>query len=175
MNKRNKKGPTAVEEVQVKTASSIIVEESPLPLVPQVQVINGSIVVNQASLTVTALSAPIVDRERIVESAHDFKVTTSSSFTNNKPVKRWTDNDTELFYKGISSFGLSPEMIAQFFPSRNTKQVVAKLIREQKVNPLRIEQALSNRVVVDATKYLAQVNETLALQKAQKVRDEGVK
>ncbi|KAL4524575.1 hypothetical protein Ndes2526A_g06695 [Nannochloris sp. 'desiccata'] len=77
-------------------------------LAPQVQVVDGRIVVNRQSLTVEAQ-----EREqytRIV--TEDMNRLNSMSYTNRISNERWTTEDTELFYKALSQFGTDFTLIS---------------------------------------------------------------
>ncbi|KAK9942582.1 hypothetical protein M0R45_008236 [Rubus argutus] len=49
--------------------------------------------------------------------------------------------DTELFYEGIEQFGSDFSMIAQLFPGRTRHQIKLKFKKEDRQNPLRINEA----------------------------------
>ena len=134
------------------------------------QIVDGKIVINNASLQVAAASSQPLIRNRIVETHTGTRVT-SSSFSNRISSKKWTEEENALFYSGISQFGLSPGMISQLFPDRNNKQLVAKLNREERLNPDKIEDALKNRITVNETLFLEKMNETQNKIKADKLKD----
>ncbi|KAL4529138.1 hypothetical protein Ndes2526B_g06775 [Nannochloris sp. 'desiccata'] len=108
-------------------------------LAPQVQVVDGRIVVNRQSLTVEAQ-----EREqytRIV--TEDMNRLNSMSYTNRISNERWTTEDTELFYKALSQFGTDFTLISHLFPGRERRHLKNKYTRENKIHPDRIDEAMN--------------------------------
>ncbi|XP_074291839.1 uncharacterized protein LOC141618646 [Silene latifolia] len=68
-----------------------------------------------------------------------------SSFRDPRPRPKWTKMETELFYKGIRQFGTDLSMTLQLFPGRTLEQIRSKYRKEQKQNPMRMHDALTNR------------------------------
>ena len=68
---------------------------------------------------------------------------------------RWTMADTQLFYEGLSQFGTDFEMIAGMFAYRDRRQIKSKWVREEKLNPERIDAALSVKKEVNLEYYQA--------------------
>ncbi|KAL8101427.1 uncharacterized protein LOC141687432 [Apium graveolens] len=58
---------------------------------------------------------------------------------------RWTNHDTELFYKGLQQFGTDLTMIAQLFPGRTRNHIKLKYKNEERKHPMRFHDALINR------------------------------
>ncbi|OVA08738.1 SANT/Myb domain [Macleaya cordata] len=67
------------------------------------------------------------------------------SFMDRTPKERWTKQDTELFYQGIRQFGTDFAMIQQLFPGRTRHQVKLKYKKEERQQPMRLSDALTNR------------------------------
>lgn len=63
--------------------------------------------------------------------------------------------DTQLFYEGLSQFGTDFEMIAGMFAYRDRRQIKSKWVREEKLNPERIDAALSVKKEVNLEYYQA--------------------
>lgn len=61
------------------------------------------------------------------------------------PITRWSKQDTELFYQAIQQFGTDLSMIQQLFPGRTRRQVKLKYKKEERQQPLRLREALTNR------------------------------
>ncbi|XP_051143247.1 uncharacterized protein LOC127259731 isoform X2 [Andrographis paniculata] len=61
------------------------------------------------------------------------------------PATRWSKQETELFYEGLRQFGTDLSMIQQLFPERSRRQVKLKYKKEERQQPLRLREALSNR------------------------------
>lgn len=68
-------------------------------LTPQVQVVNGRIVINQQSLVVGAQESTREDTESYRRVEETRSKLNYNSYSNRTPVERWRKDDTELFYK----------------------------------------------------------------------------
>jgi len=109
---------------------------------PQVEVVNGRIVVNQNTLVVKARNSEVSGYRRVVE---EQPLLNSHSYSNWRKPVRWTDADTELFYVALTQFGLDFNLISQLFPKRTRTQVKQKFKRESKRNQAKIEQCISGK------------------------------
>ncbi|KMT16482.1 hypothetical protein BVRB_3g051000 [Beta vulgaris subsp. vulgaris] len=67
------------------------------------------------------------------------------SFMQREPRARWTKQDTELFYKGISQFGSDLSMVQQLFPGLTRHHIKLKYKKEERQNPMRLHDALCSR------------------------------
>ncbi|CAO2838476.1 unnamed protein product [Amaranthus hypochondriacus] len=68
------------------------------------------------------------------------------SFMTKEPRAKWSKHDTELFYKGIRQFGSDLSMIQQLFPGRTRHQIKLKYKKEERQNPMRLDDALASRL-----------------------------
>ena len=116
---------------------------------PQFRIVDGQIVVDQSSLEMdrharAAAAQAGQDMETIEE--NDFtRLITSSSFMNTSKLRGpnlWTDDDTELFYRGLKMFGTDFEMISKMFPGKQRRHVKLKYNREERHNAGRIDAVL---------------------------------
>lgn len=121
----------------------------PAPAGPQFRIVDGQIVVDQSSLVMdrharAAAAQAGEDMETIEE--NDFtRLITSSSFMTTSKLRGpniWTDDETELFYRGLSMFGTEFQMISHMFPGKQRRHVKLKFNREERYNPARIDAAL---------------------------------
>ena len=135
---------------------------------PQFEIIDGAIVVNQASLVHDRHAAAAAEAGELEEvEENDFtRQTTSNTYL--KPGKlrgpnAWTDEETELFYRALSMFGTSFDLICKWFPGKSRRHVKMKFNREDKLHPSRITQALvgQNKVAIDVDEYMARTGVTL--------------
>lgn len=135
---------------------------------PQFEIIDGNIVVNQASLVHdrhAAAAAAAGELEEVEE--NDFtRQTTSNTYL--KPGKLrgpnvWTEPDTELFYRALSMFGTSFDLICNMFPGKSRRHIKMKFNREDKLRPDRITDALvgQHKVAIDVDEYMARTGQTL--------------
>ncbi|KAL2921646.1 Transcription factor TFIIIB component B'' [Bienertia sinuspersici] len=67
------------------------------------------------------------------------------TYMNKGTRARWTKQDTELFYQGISQFGSDLSMVQQLFPGRTRHQIKLKYKKEERQNPMRLHDALTGR------------------------------
>ncbi|XP_073151261.1 uncharacterized protein [Henckelia pumila] len=67
------------------------------------------------------------------------------TYMDRTPVARWSNQDTELFYEGVRQFGTDLSLIQQLFPGRTRRQVKLKYKKEERQQPLRLRDALTNR------------------------------
>ena len=117
----------------------------PVSMTPQVLVVDGQIVINENSLTVSAAverATPLNDFTRVEESGSKLNSATYASYTK---AEKWTAEDTELFFMALQQFGTDFSLIQRFFPARTRRQIKKKYLAEDKVNPGRIEAAIKNQ------------------------------
>ncbi|TQN70008.1 Transcription factor TFIIIB component B'' [Colletotrichum shisoi] len=116
---------------------------------PQFQIIDGQIVVDQNSLSLDrhALAAAAAEGEDMLEiEENDFTtLTTQNSYRTGSKLKGpnvWTEEETELFYRGLRMFGTDFQMISGMFPGKNRRHVKMKFNREERHAPARIDAIL---------------------------------
>ncbi|CAK7213208.1 hypothetical protein SCUCBS95973_001722 [Sporothrix curviconia] len=135
---------------------------------PQFEIIDGAIVVNQASLVHDRHAAAAAEAGELEEvEENDFtRQTTSNTYL--KPGKlrgpnAWTEAETELFYRALSMFGTSFDLICKWFPGKSRRHIKMKFNREDKLRPQRITEALvgQNKVAIDVDEYMARTGMTL--------------
>jgi len=128
------------------TLASVAPEPAEAYSGPRVRVVDGQIVVDQASLEVSQAptDTDLQALERI-EEHHGTKHITSASFMRRDAGGRWTADENERFYEGLRCWGTDFEMMARMFPGRTRHQIKLKYNREERQNPLRVDQALKER------------------------------
>ena len=121
-------------------------------LVPQVVVVDGQIVVNQETLSVQAQPGNLPpERRRLVEETQ--QRLNSATYSRRTNPERWSYADTELFYKALREFGTDFSLIERLFPGRNRRQVKRKWLKEERLNPARVEEALKWRGGGETSQY----------------------
>ncbi|KAM5548779.1 hypothetical protein ABKV19_000272 [Rosa sericea] len=105
-------------------------------------------------------------RDRVSTSSSSFNY---QSFMNKERPSKWFEQDTELFYEGIEQFGSDFGMIAQLFPGRTRNQIKLKFKKEDRQNPIRMNEAF-RRHSRDNSKYVLVINE---LQKVAREKQES--
>ncbi|KAL7798447.1 hypothetical protein V8C37DRAFT_203297 [Trichoderma ceciliae] len=129
---------------------------------PQFRIVDGQIIIDQSSLVMdrhARAAATRGDMETVEE--NDFtRLITSSSFMNTSKLKGpniWTEEETELFYRGLRMFGTEFEMISKMFPGKQRRHVKLKYNREERHCPHLINAALigEKTVRIDFDEYKA--------------------
>ncbi|XP_047339338.1 transcription factor TFIIIB component B'' homolog isoform X2 [Impatiens glandulifera] len=67
------------------------------------------------------------------------------SYMERTPRLRWSKQDTELFYQGVRQFGSDLSFIQQLFPGRSRTQIKLKYKKEERQNPMMLDDALTGR------------------------------
>ncbi|CAG8500530.1 8580_t:CDS:2 [Ambispora gerdemannii] len=135
---------------------SMQIQES--SIAPQIRCVDGKVVLDIESLQVdreaTARSeeanAPL---RRLVENDLTRLTNSLSYLPPRQKTMRWTPEDNELFFKGLSQWGTDFGIIAKMFPHRNRKQIKAKYKRESKQNKEKVDYALKNKIPIDIEEY----------------------
>ncbi|KAK2031828.1 hypothetical protein LX32DRAFT_636854 [Colletotrichum zoysiae] len=129
---------------------------------PQFQIIDGQIVVDQNSLSLDrhAIAAAAAEGEDMLEiEENDFTtLTTQNSYRTGSKLKGpnvWTEEETELFYRGLRMFGTDFQMISGMFPGKNRRHVKMKFNREERHAPARIDAILVGKkeLQIDLEEY----------------------
>ena len=149
-SKSKKPMPDFGRKKAVEPAAPALPELASLPprpavMAPQVQVIDGNIVINPQSLTVSAAAekdAGLSDFKRVEENGTRLN---SSTYMNRAKAEKWSKDDTELFYRAMTQFGTDFSLIARLFPGRTRRQVKRKYLIEDRADPRRVERCISNR------------------------------
>jgi transcription factor TFIIIB component B'' len=117
-----------------------------LPMAPQVQVVNGRIVVNEHSLTVVQLSqGDGAGPSGALVRSGQAPVLNSNSNTSRQRVEKWGVQDTALFYRALSQFGTDFSLIERLFPGRTRHQIKNKFTSEERLAPDKVDAALRDR------------------------------
>jgi transcription factor TFIIIB component B'' len=126
-----------------------------MELGPQLQHVNGQILVIPSSTVVNReaeadreiANLPIIENKDITS-----RITSRSFMKNNKRFpndfllpgqgRRWTVDDTDLFYQGLRSFGTDFQMISRMFPGSTRRSIKTKFTREEREDPVRVHKSL---------------------------------
>jgi transcription factor TFIIIB component B'' len=123
---------------------------------PQMRIINGQIVVDDASLVVDRHAIAAAQATEMEEYEEDdfTRITTSGTYMKRERNITWTLEATEKFYIGLRMFGTDFEMISKMFPDRNRRQIKLKFNKEEREYPKRISNALIGETVkIDFEEY----------------------
>ena len=109
--------------------------------VPQLRIVNGQIVLDEASLHVSA-------RPSVTNLAPTIEVdtgagVTSASYLNRAQSLPWSPQETGKFLAALQKYGTDFSLIAALFPKRNRRQIKNKFKREEREDPRRMDLLLS--------------------------------
>ncbi|KAI9837560.1 MAG: hypothetical protein M1819_007211 [Sarea resinae] len=134
---------------------------------PQMRIVNGQIVLDDQSLQIdrhanAAAGIDEADRDEVEENELTRRVN-AGSWLKREKTEPWTEELTDLFYKGLSMFGTDFMMISKMFPDRTRRQIKLKFCKEERVDLQRINAALTGpRLPVDLAAYSLLTNEEYA-------------
>jgi transcription factor TFIIIB component B'' len=146
--------PITTKEAR-EAAEKLLIEEVPQNDGPRYHVVNGQIQVIHDSTMVNReaeADREIENYEMVEERDLTTRITSRSFLKNNKRFpndfllpgqgKRWTRDDTELFYQGLRNFGTDFQMISHMFPGSTRRSIKLKFTREERDDPERVREAL---------------------------------
>lgn len=152
----------------------LIVEEAPADSVPQLEIVDGHIRINEASMQYDRHAAADQARGVVFEQEEDDFTTpvTQRTYMRRQPQGNfWTDAETIKFYHGLRMFGTDFNMISKMFGgAKNRRQVKLKFNREERANPVAV-----NRCIIgekDVPMDLEAVDGADALEDSQAITDE---
>ncbi|KAI9817297.1 MAG: Transcription factor TFIIIB component B [Thelocarpon impressellum] len=112
---------------------------------PQMRVVNGKIVVDDASLQVdrhAVAEAEAETMEEIVENELTRRVT-SGSWMKRSKKEAWDEAATDLFYEGLRTFGTDFQIISRMVPGMTRRHIKNKFAKEERLHPGRVTLALT--------------------------------
>ena len=135
---------------------------------PQLRIVNGQMVVDQASLIVDRRAEASRNEDALEEVEEDdltARINSHSWLYDNRrdpaergrPLKsdRWTADQTEAFYDALRMFGTDFYIISCMFPGKTRRQIKLKFVREERNNPTAVKAALIGETVpMDFDAYL---------------------
>jgi len=125
------------------------------PAGPQVEIINGKIVIRESSLVVNNDPTGDEEYEEVTEGIH--ATATYSSFLKRRKSIVWGFEETRIFYNCLRQCGTEFSMMQAFFPGRTRKQLKKKFYREEKEHPELVKQALYTSLPLEMTPFEAQL------------------
>lgn len=125
------------------------VENSSEPsLVPKVKMgAKGQLVLDEASTIITPKNS-IKSQAPIFEDQDDVSRTNYDSFRRRTSSCKWTDDDTNKFYRGLAIFGTDFSMMESmlFSGTRDRTELHRKFKKEERANKAKVDTALSRRI-----------------------------
>lgn len=127
-------------------APRLIVQENPADSVPQLEIVDGHIRINEASMQYDRHAAADQARGVVFEQEEDDFTTpvTQRTYMRRQPQGNfWTDEETIKFYHGLRMFGTDFNMISKMFGgAKNRRQVKLKFNREERANPVAVNKCI---------------------------------
>ncbi|KAI3400961.1 hypothetical protein diail_1169 [Diaporthe ilicicola] len=152
----------------------LVVDEGPVDAVPQLEIVDGHIRINEASMQYDRHAAADQARGVVLEQEEDDFTTpvTQQTYMRRQPQGNfWTDAETIKFYHGLRMFGTDFNTISKMFGgAKNRRQVKLKFNREERANPVAV-----NRCIIgekDVPMNLEAVDGADALEDSKAITDE---
>jgi transcription factor TFIIIB component B'' len=121
---------------------------------PQVEIVNGKIVLKESSLVLNSnTNAAFDEYEEVTEGIHP--TATYSSFVKRRHSPAWGVEETRLFYQALRQCGTEFTMMQAFFPGRTRKQLKMKFFREEKSHPALVKRCLNSSLPLELDAYEA--------------------
>mmetsp|Transcript_76 Transcript_76/g.153 ORF Transcript_76/g.153 Transcript_76/m.153 type:complete len:322 (+) Transcript_76:92-1057(+) len=138
---------------------------------PQVEIVNGKIVLRESSLMVP-VHGPVTheDFEEVEEGIHP--TAKYSSFTKHVHSYAWGLEETKHFYEALRQCGTDFTLMQAFFPHRTRKQLKLKFSREEKQHPELVKGTLNSQLPLDLAPFevhLGSIMESAPAMKKQKL------
>jgi len=135
-------------------------EDDNTPTGPQVQVIDGQIVIQESTLLANpnqrvsreAIDAEFGGDDAVMEEDQQAQLgaiqATYNSFKEKKVPKRWLPEETRTFYRALRQCGCDFGMMQMFLPKRTRNQLKRKFKVEQRMKPRLVDMALDPKMRV---------------------------
>lgn len=140
--------PEEEEEKEESSAEILKKEEEGPPvnrMAAQVRIVDGKVVIDTESLVVSRRDMAGKSNEplELVDESSRNRFINSQTYVRQRTSrKRWTKDETELFYQALHTYGSDFEMIASVTPGRNRYDIKNKFKMEEKKNGTRVTYAL---------------------------------
>jgi transcription factor TFIIIB component B'' len=152
----------------------LVVQDHPADSVPQLEIVDGHIRINEASMQYDRHAAADQARGVVFEQEEDDFTTpvTQRTYMRRQPQGNfWTDAETIKFYHGLRMFGTDFNMISKMFGgAKNRRQVKLKFNREERANPIAVNKCIIGEK--DVPMALDAVDGADALEDSQAINDE---
>lgn len=137
-------------------------EEPKLQSGPVMRIVNGEIVLDNASLEVDRhadAARAAGELEDVVENQLTRKVN-QATYGKRTKNETWDEEMTDLFYRGLRMFGTDFMVISKLFPGRSRRQIKLKFNNEERKDPQRIKDTLLGpRETIDIATYSELTNQ----------------
>ena len=129
-------------------------EESVANNVPNTIIVNGVIMIDDASLYIDRHAEAAAERDveqlETVDETDMTRKVNSASWLKRDKSGGWNELLTQRFYDGLRMFGTDFEMISKMFPGRTRHKIKLKFVKEEKLNYEKIKATLlGEKIPVD--------------------------
>lgn len=163
------KYPEDEEEMEEMTSS-------PSTAAPQVKIgPDGQIILDRQSLVQVVTPKRKLDESEMTEVKEDSSTTTYSSFRKPRHTSVWSKEDTEKFYRAISTVGTDFSMINAIFPNRERRELKNKFKREEKLHSDLMDRALRDVQTFDFSDFQNTEEEEISVDKSANAATENDK
>lgn len=145
---KSKKIKKAVPKAASSTIRKTVVPKESMTARPQVEIIDGRIVIKESSLTLPLEKTNDIDEFEEVEE-DIFPTAKYSSFRQSTHGPVWGIDETRRFYEALSQCGTDFSLMQVFFPRRTRKQLKRKFYREESQHPELIKHTLQVKLPLD--------------------------
>ncbi|KAI9786863.1 MAG: Transcription factor TFIIIB component B [Geoglossum umbratile] len=124
--------------------------------VPRMRLVNGNLVLDEASLQVDrhANAAALAEPMEQVEESTLTRPVNAGTWGKREKTEPWGEASTDHFYNALRMFGTDFGMISKMFPDRTRRQIKLKFNKEEKTDSKRVTEALSGpRQLMDITQF----------------------
>lgn len=128
---------------------------------PQVEIVNGQIVLKESSLVIGANEPTVLEEEYEEVEEEVNAMSKYSSFLNHRHSPAWGIEETRLFYDALRQCGTEFSLMQTFFPNRTRKQLKKKFIREENLYPELVKHALSSNAPLEMMPFEVLLGEKL--------------
>lgn len=143
------------EKLNDGSCALLVKEEEPkIPKAPKLVIKNGKTCV-QEEINEQMAEKPLV------EVTTTKKTVTSNSFKKVNYTEKWTEEETELFYRALQLFGTDFSLITKLFPNRNRNQVKNKFLKEEKTARSKIDSVFQSQHSLSTKKIIKHANNYL--------------
>lgn len=123
----------------------------------QTRIVDGKIVLDEQSLYANYRDEEQQAREQrnweVVDEREGDQFVNSASRSKQRRTQRWSEEETERFFRAVSQWGTDFEMITRLFPHRTRREIKSKWTKESRQNAQRLDDAFARRIAVDLTAY----------------------
>ena len=150
-NKKNKKEENKKEENQASSNIERNEEKDKNEFMKQIKskivIKNGRMIMEKPDVGLISKKYDEEHNKHIIETifVNEDEKLTSLSFLKKEKTKKWTEEETNNFYKALELFGLDFSFLSIVLSPRRREEIKRKYLKEKRKNPGEIERAIYSR------------------------------